>query len=52
MTPDVHMKMDENSHMYRSQNQRTVRNYENLSSDWGTACYGSKVNKEFDIYKR
>lgn len=45
MTPEIHMKMDENSHLYRSQKQHDGRAFGDNSSNWGTASYVTKHYK-------
>jgi len=39
------MKMDDNSHLYRSQNQQEGRTFGESNSNWGTASYATKHYK-------
>ena len=42
MTPEVHMKMDENSPMYRSQKQQDGKTLANNNSpNWGNTSYAT-----------
>jgi len=45
MTPEIYVKMDENSHLYRSQKHQDGRTFGDNNSNWGTASYAAKQYK-------